>query len=70
MGYADGLAQGSPFVREAMDAAFVHGLHASCLVIGSLCILGAIAAAIALPGPRFVPLAQRELEPEAPVNVR
>ena len=41
-----------------MEDAFLVGLSAGCLVIGVLCLVGAVAAAIALPGTRHAPAAQ------------
>ena len=49
-----------PAVAAAMEDAFMVGLGAATLMIGVLCLAGAVFAAIALPGNRFVPPAERE----------
>jgi EmrB/QacA subfamily drug resistance transporter len=41
---------GSARLTAAMQDAFLAGLHTSCLVIGVLCLAGAVAALVALPG--------------------
>lgn len=65
VGFADALGTSVPGVTEAMQAAFIDGLSAGCLVIGGLCLLGALGALLALPGNRFEPLgAPVEAEPE------
>lgn len=50
VGVADALAARVPGLAGATDTAFLAGLHTSCLVIGALCLLGAVAALVALPG--------------------
>lgn len=50
VGAAAAMAGGGPLL-DGFQAAFMDGLHASCLVIGLLCWAGAIAAAALLPGP-------------------
>jgi EmrB/QacA subfamily drug resistance transporter len=50
-----------PSVHDAVSVAFVHGLSAATLVIGSLCLLGAFGALVALPGRKFVGTALREV---------
>jgi EmrB/QacA subfamily drug resistance transporter len=52
VGVGDALGSQSGFVAGAVDDAFLVGLSAGCLVIGVLCLVGAVAAAISLPGTR------------------
>ncbi|MGA8255197.1 MAG: MFS transporter [Nocardioides sp.] len=54
VGFADSLGAQLPGVTEAMQAAFIDGLHVGCLVIGLLCLAGATAALLALPGRHYV----------------
>ncbi len=54
VGVAQALGAGSPGLTAAVQDAFMAGLHTSCLVIGLLCLAGALAALAALPG-RVVP---------------
>ncbi|KRF07709.1 hypothetical protein ASG88_02510 [Nocardioides sp. Soil777] len=58
VGFTDALAARSPEVAAAMDGAFMDGLSAACLLIGVLCLLGAAASWIALPGERYDPVAE------------
>ncbi|MFL6059827.1 MAG: DHA2 family efflux MFS transporter permease subunit [Marmoricola sp.] len=53
VGAASTIAKSSPSVKDAMDLAVVHGLSAATLVIGSLCLVGAAGALLALPGRGF-----------------
>jgi EmrB/QacA subfamily drug resistance transporter len=50
VGVAGALAARSPELVSSMQDAFLAGLHAGSLVVGVLCLVGAAAAAIALPG--------------------
>ena len=43
------------------------GLHAACLLIAGICFAGAIVAAVALPGRRFVARATAERAEAEPV---
>ncbi len=52
VGVGDALGSQAAFISSAVDDAFMVGLSAGCLVIGVLCLVGALAAAIALPGTR------------------
>ncbi|GAA5140698.1 MFS transporter [Nocardioides marinquilinus] len=76
VGFADALADRAPQVSDALDVAFVHGLETACVVIGLLCLVGAVAAAVALPGHRYDPLAEAALAgagadvPEPAVSAR
>jgi EmrB/QacA subfamily drug resistance transporter len=47
---AQTFGAGSPQLTAAMQDAFLAGLSTSCVVIGLLCLAGAIAALAALPG--------------------
>jgi EmrB/QacA subfamily drug resistance transporter len=47
---AQAVGAGSPQLTAAMQDAFLAGLSTSCVVIGLLCLTGAIAAMVALPG--------------------
>ncbi|MDQ4055727.1 MAG: DHA2 family efflux MFS transporter permease subunit [Actinomycetota bacterium] len=62
VGVGDALATQSPALAAAVDEAFMLGLSAGCLVIGVLCILGALAALVALPGAR-TPATQPDVVP-------
>jgi hypothetical protein len=50
-----------PGVEAAMQDAFIDGLAAACTMIGALCLLAALAAAVALPGHRYDPTTEGEL---------
>jgi EmrB/QacA subfamily drug resistance transporter len=50
VGVAGALAARSPELLTSMQDAFLAGLHAGCLVVGGLCLVGAVGAALALPG--------------------
>ncbi len=56
VGVADALGASVPGVTEAMQTAFLDGTSVGCLVIGSLCLFGSLAALIALPGNRYQPV--------------
>ncbi len=64
VGFSDALAARVPEVTAAMNEAFLDGLSAGCTVIGLLCLGGALAALVALPGNRYDPLAEGALVPE------
>jgi EmrB/QacA subfamily drug resistance transporter len=64
VGFADALAARVPGVEAAVDEAFVTGLSVGCLVVGVLCLLGAVGALAALPGDRYDPLSEGDLQPE------
>ncbi|MDO9455172.1 MFS transporter [Nocardioides sp.] len=61
VGFSDALAARVPGVTDAMNAAFLDGLSAGCVVIGLLCLVAAAVAAVALPGTRYDPVAEGEL---------
>jgi hypothetical protein len=47
---AAGVAHGSAQLTSALQDAFMSGLHTSCVMLGAVCILGAVAAVATLPG--------------------
>ncbi len=53
---------GDPTLLAAVQDAFIQGLHAGCFLVAAVCLLGAVAAAVALPGRRFVAPAATEVE--------
>ena len=63
VGFTDALAARSPEVTAAMNDAFLDGLSAGCVVIGLLCLVGALVSLLALPGERYDPLAEPALVP-------
>ncbi|MBU1803279.1 MFS transporter [Nocardioides sp.] len=68
VGVADALGTSVPGLTEAMQSAFIDGTTVGCLVIGSLCLFGSLAALVALPGNRYQPLGA-PLEEPAPERV-
>jgi EmrB/QacA subfamily drug resistance transporter len=50
VGAATAVAAGSHGLTSALQDAFMSGLSTSCVVIGLLCLAGALAATVALPG--------------------
>ena len=59
VGVADALGAQVAGVTAAMEDAFMAGLGTASVVVGLLCLVGAAFSAIALPGNRFVPPAER-----------
>jgi EmrB/QacA subfamily drug resistance transporter len=57
---------GDPALLGAVQDAFMAGLHAGCFLVAAVCLVGAVAAALALPGRRFVPPEVVELEVPVP----
>ncbi|GAB3988134.1 MFS transporter [Nocardioides marmoraquaticus] len=55
VGVAFQVAQQAPPFRAALDTAFMDGMAFGCTVVGVLCLVGAVGAAIALPGDRYDP---------------
>ncbi|WP_370291079.1 MFS transporter [Nocardioides sp.] len=47
---ASGIGRQVAEVQDAVGLAFMDGLSVGCIVIGSLCLLGALGALLALPG--------------------
>jgi EmrB/QacA subfamily drug resistance transporter len=59
VGAAHAIAAGSPALVDAVQDAFMVGLHTGCVLVGLLCLVGAAAVAVALPGRGFrAPLEQ------------
>ena len=56
VGFADALTARVPGLSAAVDSAFLDGLALGCTVVGVLCLVGALASAVALPGNRYDPL--------------
>jgi EmrB/QacA subfamily drug resistance transporter len=50
VGAALAISHGSPRLVVAMQDAFMSGLSTSCMVIGTLCLVGAVGALVFLPG--------------------
>src|SRR5205085_283540 len=50
VGAAKAIAAAGNGLTGALQDAFMSGLHTSCLLIGVLCLLGAVGAAVSLPG--------------------
>jgi EmrB/QacA subfamily drug resistance transporter len=50
VGTAQRVSAGSPRLTAALQDAFLAGLSTSCVVIGLLCLTGAVAAYVTLPG--------------------
>ncbi|QBR92731.1 MFS transporter [Nocardioides euryhalodurans] len=59
VGVADAIGAQVPGVAAAMEEAFMSGLGAACVMIGVLCVAGAVFSLVALPGNRFVPPSER-----------
>ena len=68
VGVAHAIGQDVPAVRAAMETAFMDGLSTGCLVIGALCLVGALGALAALPGRRWTPPAERDQVGDAPLE--
>ncbi len=68
VGVALALVGGDPARLAAMQDSFMAGLSTSCLLIGSVCLAGAVAAAALLPGRGAHQAAPAEAVPE-PVPV-
>ncbi len=66
VGFADAVAARVPGMSDAVDTAFMDGLSTASLVIGLICLTGAVLAAATLPGRDWVPVADRE--PGEPVG--
>ena len=50
VGAATAVAAGQPAARQALQDAFMTGLHTSSFIVGLLCLVGAAIGAVALPG--------------------
>lgn len=69
VGVADAIAGQVPQIGPAVEDAFMAGLGTACVVIGVLCLAGAVFCLVALPGNRFVPPATEEERASEPVGV-
>jgi EmrB/QacA subfamily drug resistance transporter len=47
---AAGVVSQQPQLRPALDSAFLAGLHDACVTVAVICLVGALAALVALPG--------------------
>jgi hypothetical protein len=50
VGAATVISAGQPALGQALQDAFMTGLHTSSLMVGLLCLAGALAGAFLLPG--------------------
>ncbi|MEO6512612.1 MAG: MFS transporter [Nocardioides sp.] len=50
VGAATAISAGQPGLVSALQDAFMNGLHTSSLVVGLLCVAGAVVGAVTLPG--------------------
>ncbi len=50
VGASQAIATGRPELVAAMDDAFLAAMQTSCIVVGIVCLVGAVGAATALPG--------------------
>lgn len=62
VGFAEAAAANVPGLSALVDVAFIDGMALGCLIVGILCLVGAAASAIALPGNRYDPLDAGALE--------
>ena len=69
VGVTDALGAQVAGVTTVMEEAFMSGLGASCLVIGVLCVAGAVFSLVALPGNDFVPPREGAVPEERPAVV-
>jgi hypothetical protein len=60
VGAALQVAGGDPRLGRALQAAFMDGFSTSCVVVGVVCLVGAVGALVWLPG--------REVEPVLPAG--
>ena len=58
VGVAAAIAERQPALATSLNDAFMAGLHAGSTTIGALCLVGALGAAIALPGRTAAPAPQ------------
>jgi EmrB/QacA subfamily drug resistance transporter len=67
VGVASAIAARDPRLLTAFHDSFLAGLSTACVMVGLLCLVGAVAAAFLLPGrlPRPVPVEDAEPEPLA-----
>ena len=73
LGTALQVAGGDPRLGQALQDAFMSGFSTSCVVVGVVCLVGAVAALFWLPGREVVPTTPGDSAPEvadrAPVVV-
>jgi hypothetical protein len=62
VGVARVVAGGDPRLVAAYQDSFLAGLSTACIVVGLLCLAGAVAAALLLPGRVLVPVEPDALE--------
>ena len=62
VGSALASAQGDPRLLSALQDAFMDGFSSACVVVGLVCLAGAAAAVVWLPGREVAPLAPSEIE--------
>ena len=70
VGVADAIGAQVAGVTAAMEDAFMTGLGTASLVIGLLCLAGAVFSLVALPGNRFVPPAAKDAAEETGLSDR
>ncbi|VXC26403.1 DHA2 family efflux MFS transporter permease subunit [Nocardioides sp. AX2bis] len=71
VGFADAVAAQVPGLSEAVNDAFLDGLALGCIVVGLLCLVGAVAAFMSLPTDRYDPLSEdtaHDSQADAPVT--
>ncbi len=69
VGVALRVAGGNPGLGRALQDAFMDGFSTSCIVVGVICLLGAVAALVWLPGREVQPASVPEVADRAPVVV-
>jgi hypothetical protein len=69
VGAAGALAARTPALVTSMQDAFLAGLHTASLMIGVLCLIAAVAAAVTLPGRITPPVVADEGAEQVPVPV-
>lgn len=60
VGFANALAAQVPGLKASVDAAFLDGFALACVVVGVLCMVGAVAAYLSLPADRYDPSAAEQ----------
>ena len=61
---ATSVGAADPALLAAAQESFLAGLEAGCLLVAGICLAGAVAAAVALPGRHFTPRDAATSEPE------
>ena len=62
VGSALAVAQGDPRLLSALQDAFMDGFSSACVVVGLVCLAGAAAAVVWLPGREVAPVVASEAE--------